>query len=128
MQKFDNSCFTMMPSHRSPSGSSRCHAHDLSCCAKYPFPCLWVAPYLCDNSLVLTFKFHNALQVGTVAGALYSDRRVSMAATVGSLSLEVIKMKSDLMYSRCFRDRTGYMPISKPWSLFLVEDGNPYPV
>ena len=50
---------------------------------------------------------------GTVAGALCSDGRLSMAATVGFPSLEVIKMNSDLMYSHCFRDRTQCMPISK---------------
>ena len=103
----------MMPSHGSPSGSSRCHAHDLSCCAKYPVPCLWVAPYLCDNSLVLTFKSHNALQVGTVAGALYLDRMVSMAGTNGSPSLEAVKTKSDLLHSLCFRDQTQYMLMAK---------------
>ena len=47
-----------------------------------------------------------------------------MAATVGSPSLEVIKMKSDLIYPRCFRDRTRYMPMSKLLSLLLVEEGN----
>ena len=80
VQNFDNSLFTMMSSHRSPSGSSRYHAQDLSCCAKYYFPYIWVVPSLWDNFLVLRFKSCGALQapsirasVGTVAGVLYPD-------------------------------------------------------
>ena len=66
VQNCDNCLFSTMSSHRSPSGSGY-HALDLSCCAKYYFPYLWVVPSLGDNFLVVT--------LGSSSVALFKRRR-----------------------------------------------------